>query len=95
MGLVAFCKLPNDVVELFKEALTRGNKSTLREKKLYQRQPVFVSFPVTKPVVTQGTTWYQMKDMDIIFPMIPHEFVQVEGFGHHSPTKLSNKAERV
>ena len=40
-------------------------------KFLYQRRPVFMSFPVTKLVVTQGTTRYQMKDMDIIFLLIP------------------------
>ena len=66
-----------------KEALTHGNKSTLGETKfLYQRRPVFVSFPVTKPVVTQGTTTrHQMKDMDIIFPLIPLSYLWVEGSG--------------
>ena len=24
---------------------------------------------MTKPVATQGTTWYQMKDRDIAFPL--------------------------
>ena len=58
------------------EALTHGNKSTLSKTKiLYQRRPVFVSFPVTKPVVTQGTTRHQMKDMDIIFPLMPLSFL--------------------
>ena len=45
---------------------SHGNKSTLGETKfLYLRRSVFVSFPVTKPVVTQGTTKHQMKDMDV------------------------------
>ena len=40
-----------------KEALPHGNKSNLGKTKiLYQRRPVFVSFPVTKPVVTKCTT---------------------------------------
>ena len=29
---------------------------------------------MTKPVVTQATTRHQMKDMDIIFPLIPQKF---------------------
>ena len=34
------------------------------------RRPTFHQQFVTKPVVTQVTTRYQMKDMDIIFPLI-------------------------
>ena len=53
------------------EALTYWNKSTLSEtKNSYQRQPLFVSFPVTKPAVTHGATRYQMKDVEIISPLI-------------------------
>ena len=36
-----------------------------------RRRPTFHMQFVTKPVVTQVTTRYQMKDMDIIFPLIP------------------------
>ena len=73
---------------LLKEALTHGNKSTpSKTKVLFQRRPVFVSFPVTKPVVTQGTTRHQMKDMDIIFPLIPCELLQVKWSDHNSPAK--------
>ena len=37
----------------------------------YYRRPTFPELFVTKLVVTQGTTRYQMKDMDIIFLLIP------------------------
>ena len=42
-------------------------KNLLEEttKFLYQRRPVFASFPVNKLAVTQGTTRHQMKDMHI------------------------------
>ena len=45
---------------------------SLQEEIFVQQGASFVSFPVTKPVVTQGTTRYQIKDLDIIFPLIPH-----------------------
>ena len=35
-----------------------------------------------------------MKDMDIIFPLISHEFVSVKRFGHHSP-KVEYFPEKV
>ena len=35
------------------------------------RRPTFPEPLVTKPVVTQGTNRYQMKDMDMIFLLIP------------------------
>ena len=44
---------------------------------------------VTKLVVTQSTTRYQMKATDIIFRMIPHEYLWVKWFGHRSRAKLS------
>ena len=70
---------------LDKEALTHGNKSTLSETKvLYQRRPVFVSFPVTKPVVTKGTSRHQMKDIDIIFPLIPLSFLKDDALAFQS-----------
>ena len=37
-----------------------------------QQGASFVSFPVTKPVVTKSTM--RCKDMDIIFALIPHSF---------------------
>ena len=61
-----------------KEDLTHLNKSTRGETTfLYQRQSVFVSFPVTKPMVTHRVLlgWHQMIDMDIIFSMIPLPFL--------------------
>ena len=51
-------------------------------------RPLFKEAIVTKPVVTQSTTRYQMKAIDIIFPMMPHESLWVKRFGHHSPAKL-------
>ena len=53
---------------------------SLQEEIFVQQGASFVSFPVTKPVVTQGTTGYQMKDMDIIFPLIPLSFLWVLWF---------------
>ena len=46
--------------------------SILRDDKM---RPLFQEAIVTKLAVTQSTTRYQMKAMDIIFPMIPHEYV--------------------
>ena len=55
--------------------------SMLRNDKM---RPLFKEAIVTK----QSTTRYQMKAMDIIFPMIPHESLWVKWFGNHSPAKL-------
>ena len=33
--------------------------------------------------------WFQMKRMDIIFQLTPHEFVQAKWFGHHNGYKLA------
>ena len=41
----------------------------------YHRRPTFPELFVTKLLVTQGTTRYQMKDMDIIFPLTPHSLL--------------------
>ena len=60
--------------------------SILRVDKM---RPLFQEVIVTKLVVTQCKTRYQMKGMNIIFQMIPHKSVWVKWFGHHSPTKLS------
>ena len=60
--------------------------SILRVDKM---RPLFQEVIVTKLVVTQCKTRYQMKGMNIIFQMIPHKSVWVKWFGHHSPAKLS------
>ena len=60
--------------------------SILRDDKM---RPLFKEAILTKLVVTQSTARYQMKATDIIFPMIPHEYLCVKWFGHHSPAKLS------
>ena len=44
------------------------------------RRPTFPEPFVTKPVVTQGTNRYQMKDMDMIFLQIPLSLLQVKCF---------------
>ena len=65
--------------------LLRTEISILRDDKM---RPLFQEAIVTKLAVTQSTTRYQMKAMDIIFPMMPHESLWVKRFGHHSPAKL-------
>ena len=65
--------------------LLRTEMSILRDDKM---RPLFKEAIVTKLAVTQSTTRYQMKAMDIIFPMMPHESLWVERFGHHSPANL-------
>ena len=47
----------------------------LQEEIFVQQGASFVSFSVTKPVVTQGTTRHQMKDIDINFPLISLSFL--------------------
>ena len=42
---------------------------------MFKSRPVFQSFVVTKPVVTQTTNGYQMKDLDMIFPYRPYGFL--------------------
>ena len=55
----------------------------------YHRRPTFPELFVTKLVVTQGTTRYQMKDMDIIFLLIPIGLLRVKWFGFYSLSKSS------
>ena len=55
----------------------------------YHRRPTFPELFVTKLVVTQGTTRYQMKDMDIIFLLIPIGLLWVKWFGFYSLSKSS------
>ena len=52
--------------------------SSHQEEFFLQDESSFESNAVTKPVVTQATTRHQMKDMDIIFPLIPLNFLWVE-----------------
>ena len=40
-----------------------------------QQGASMANIPVTEPVVKHGTTKYQMKEMDIIFPLIPLSFL--------------------
>ena len=68
--------------------------SSLREKFFLQDQSSFESNAVTKPVVTQATTRHQMKDMDIIFPLIPLNFLWVKQFGYCSLSKSSIFSKR-
>lgn len=65
--------------------LLRTEMSILRDDKM---RPLFQEAIVTKLAVTQSTTRYQMKAMVNIFPMMPHDFLRVRQFGHHSPAKL-------
>ena len=65
--------------------LLRTEMSIFRDDKM---RPLFKEAIVTKPAVTQSTTRYQMKATDIIFPMIRHESLWVNWFGHHSLAKL-------
>ena len=59
--------------------LLRTEMSILRVDKM---RPLFQEAIVTKLLVTQNTTRYQIKATDIIFPMIPHEYLWVKWFGH-------------
>ena len=38
----------------------------------FKMSPVFPTLTVAKPLVTEGTSGCQMKDMDLIFPLIPY-----------------------
>ena len=51
--------------------------SSLWEEFFLQDESSFENNTVTKPLVTQATTSHQMKDMDIIFPLIPLSFLWV------------------
>ena len=75
--------------------LLRIEMNILRVDKM---RPLFQEAIVTKLAVTQRTTRYQLKAMDIIFQMIPNEYLWVKWFGHYSPAKLSifpKKSERL
>ena len=47
----------------------------------------FWNFTVAKPVDIELTYRYQLKDMFMIFLMIPHNQVSVEWFGHRALSK--------
>ena len=55
----------------------------------HNRRPTFCEPFVTKLLVTQSTTRYQMKDMDKIFLLIPHKSIWDEWFGSYSLSKSS------
>ena len=57
--------------------LRRTEMSILSEDKM---RPLSREAIVTKLAVTQSTTRYQMNATDIIFPMIPHEYLWVKWF---------------
>ena len=42
---------------------------------MFKISPVFPTLTVSKPLVTEGTNGSQMKDMDLIFPLIPYDGV--------------------
>ena len=67
--------------------LLRTEMSILRDDKM---RPLFQEAIVTKLVVSQIVSRYQMKATDIIFPMIPHESLWVKLFGHHIPAKFGH-----
>ena len=66
--------------------LLRIEMNILRVDKM---RPLFQEAIVAKLAVTQRTTRYQLKAMDIIFPMMPHDYPWVKWFWPHSPAKLS------
>ena len=53
----------------------------------YHRSPTFPELFVTKVVVTQGNIRCQMKDMDIIFLLVPLSLLWVEWFGYYRLSK--------
>ena len=55
----------------------------------YHRHPTFLELFETKLMATHGTSRYQIKDMDIIFLLIPFSFLWVEWFGYYSLLKSS------
>ena len=55
-----------------------------------QMSLVFPTLTVAKPLVTEGTNGCQMKDMALIFQLIPYGFLWVKWFGYHSLSKSSN-----
>ena len=60
----------------------------------YDRRPSFPELFLTKLVVTQGTSRYQMKDMDIIFLLIPLSLLWVEWFGYYRLSNCSHNAQK-
>ena len=55
---------------------------------MFKSRPIFQSFAVTKPVVTQTTYGYQMKDLDMIFPLMPYGFLYSKEFVFNSLLKM-------
>ena len=42
---------------------------------MFKMSLVCPTLTVAKPLVTEGTSGYQMKDMDHIFPLLPYGFL--------------------
>ena len=63
--------------------------SSVREEFSLQYESTFESNHVIKPVVTPATTRHQLKDIDIIFPLISLDFMWVTQFGYYSLSKSS------
>ena len=45
---------------------------------------------VAKIIDIFGITRYQMKDMDILFPLVPHDQILLKWLGHSEPAKLGS-----
>ena len=58
-------------------------------------RPLLQEVIVALPVDQFHKTLCQMNDMDIIFPLIPQEFVWVKSFENHSTTKLSIFSDKI
>ena len=69
---------------------SHGMISTFGKRKiLYHRLATFPSFRMTKSVITQGTNRCQMKDMYIIFQVVPPILLHVKWFGYYRLLKSS------
>ena len=55
---------------------------------MFQSRLIFQSLAVTKPVVTQISNGYQMKDLDNIFPLRPYGLLYFKQFGCYSLLNL-------
>ena len=59
------------------------------QEELFVQQTSFVSFLVTRPVITQDTSRYKMRQMDIIFPRISFSVLWVKWLGYYSLSQSS------
>ena len=70
----------------FKDKLEGYGRITLKRPNT-MRGHYFWDLIVAKPVSIHHTFRYQMKDMFIIFQMIPHSLISTEWFGHSALPK--------